>query len=112
MTTVVAAVAQASAVTAQQRGKLVKSRCGGAAAGSGPTSTCISRNAWRVNCPREQFVGVRVRRVTKCEASGRGFDDQVGRIAEQARRKAGEVFENVKRKAVEFNEKNDVQGKV
>lgn len=111
MTTVVAAVAQASAVTAQQRGELGTSGRWGGASGSGPTSTYISRSVWRVNSPRRQFVGVRVRRVARCEASGRGFDDQVGRMAEQARQKAGEVFEDVKRKAVDFNEKNDVQGK-
>ena len=112
MTTVVAAVAQASAVTAQQRGGLGRSSGWGGADGSGPTSTYISRSVWRVNSPRRQFVGVRVRRVTRCEASGRGFDDQFGRMAQQARRKAGEVFEDVKRKTVDFNEKNDVQGKV
>jgi hypothetical protein len=112
MTTVVAAVAQASAVTAQQRGELGTSGRWGGASGSGPTSTYISRSVWRVSSPRRRFVGVRVRRVARCEASGRGFDDQVGRMAEQARQKAGEVFEDVKRKAVDFNEKNDVQGKV
>lgn len=76
--------------------------------GGGPTSTYISRSVWRINCsPRKQkFVGVR------CEASGSGFEGQVGRMAEEARRRAGEVFGDVKRKAVEFQEKNDVQGKV
>lgn len=127
MTTAVAATAQASAVTAHARGQLVKSSSSLAwrgASGSGPTSTYMSRSVWRVNSPRkQQFVGVRVRRVTRCEASGSGFDGQVGRMAEEARRRAGEaarafgtkadqVFDDVKRKAVEFQEKNDVQGKV
>jgi hypothetical protein len=33
-------------------------------------------------------------------------------MAEEARRKADEVFSDVKRKAAEFQEKNDVKGKV
>jgi hypothetical protein len=62
-------------------------------------------------------------RITSCEATGRGFDDRLGEIAAEARRrasdaaravsgKAEDVFNDVKRKTVEFQEKNDVRGKV
>ncbi|XP_024382493.1 uncharacterized protein [Physcomitrium patens] len=121
MATAVAAGSQASVVAVQWRGKVGKSGWGGAC-GSGPMSTYISRSVWRTNGPRKQLNGIRVRRVTRCEASGRGFDSQVSRMAEEARRSAGkaarafgekadQVFEDVKRKAVDFQEKNDVQGK-
>ena len=122
MTTSVIAGVQASVVTAHRRGELVKSQWGGAA-GSGPTSAYLSRSLWRINSPKKQILGFRVRRVTRCEASGRGFDGQVGRMAEEARRSAGEaaravgmkadnVFDGVKRKVVHFQERTDVQGKV
>lgn len=121
MTTVVAAGVQASVVTAHRRGHLVQAGWG--AAGSGPTSAYLSRSVWRINSPKKQVFGFRLRQVMRCEASGRGFDGQVGRMAEEARRSAGaaaravgekadQVFDGVKRKVVDFQERTDVQGKV
>ena len=131
--TAVAAAGQAIVVTAHRKGELVKPGWGGAA-GSGPTSAYLSRSLWRINFPRKKIFGVRLRRVTRCEASGKGFDGQVGRMAEEARRSAGEaaravgtkadqtaravgtkadqVFDGVKRKVVDFQERTDFPGKV
>lgn len=103
MTTTVAAGLQARVATAHHDLELVKSGW----AGSGPTSTYLSRSAWRINRTRNvKLVGVRVRRVTKCEASGNG----VGRIAEEARRSVGEAARAFGRKADQVFD--DVQGKV
>jgi hypothetical protein len=76
----------------------------------GPASICISRHIWRYN--PKQFSNSRLR-ISRCEAAGgRDFDSRVSQMAEEARRKADEVFSDVKRKAAEFQEKNDVKGKV
>jgi hypothetical protein len=103
------------------------------------SSWCISRlvvlrrsSAWSCNprhfCRRDARRTAtakqkKVIRITSCEATGRGFDDRLGEIAAEARRrasdaaravsgKAEDVFNDVKRKTVEFQEKNDVKGKV
>jgi hypothetical protein len=103
------------------------------------SSWCISRlvvlrrsSAWSSNprhfCRRDARRTATAKqkkmiRITSCEATGRGFDDRIGEIAAEARRrasdaaravsgKAEDVFNDVKRKTVEFQEKNDVKGKV
>ncbi len=103
------------------------------------SSWCISRlivlrrsSAWSSNprrfCRRDARRTATAKqkkmiRITSCEATGRGFDDRLGEIAAEARRrasdaaravsgKAEDVFNDVKRKTVEFQEKNDVKGKV
>ncbi|CAK9215058.1 unnamed protein product [Sphagnum jensenii] len=102
------------------------------------SSWCISRlivlrrsSAWSSNprrfCRRDARRTATAKqkkmiRITSCEATGRGFDDRLGEIAAEARRrasdaaravsgKAEDVFNDVKRKTVEFQEKNDVKGK-
>jgi len=94
MATTVAAGMQARVATAHPSG--------GTIAGSGPTSTLLSRSVWRINCPRKQLV----RRGTRCEASGKGFNG----LAEEARRSAGEAARAIGRKADQVFD--DVQGKV
>lgn len=84
-------------------GEVVKSGWGGSVVGSGPTSTYLSRNFWKVNRPRKQL---RVRRTTRCEASGKGLHG----LAEEARRSAGEAARAVGRKADQVFD--DVQAKV
>jgi len=102
MTTIMAAGVQARVATAHQSGELVKSGWGGAVAVSGPTSTYLSRSAWRIKRPRKQLV----RRITRCVASSKGFDG----MAEEARRNAGEAARALGRKADQVFD--DVQGKV
>jgi hypothetical protein len=85
---------------------------------SNPRHFC-RRDARRTATPKQK----KMIRITSCEATGRGFDDRLGEIAAEARRrasdaaravsgKAEDVFNDVKRKTVEFQEKNDVKGKV
>lgn len=113
MASAVAAVAHASVATAHdhRRREFVKSGC---CRGAVSHSTYVSRDVWRISNPRKQFAAVRVRRATTCDW---GFDGQ--RLAEEARRsarafgnKAGQVFDEIKRKTVDFQQKNDVQCKV
>lgn len=88
------------------------------AGSSNPRHFC-RRDARRTATAKEK----KMFRITSCEATGRGFDDRLGEIAAEARRrasdaaravsgKAEDVFNDVKRKTVEFQEKNDVKGKV
>ncbi|KAG0631389.1 hypothetical protein M758_1G249600 [Ceratodon purpureus] len=117
MTTAVAAGVQASVVTAHGRGEVVKSGWGGAT-GSGPTSVYLSRSVWRINSSKKKTLRLRVRRVTRCEASGRGFDgsaEEAHRNAAEAARAVGEkadqVLDGVNREVGDFQERTDVQGK-
>lgn len=84
-------------------GEMVKSGWGGTVVGSGPTSTYLCRNLWKVNRPNKQL---RVRRTMRCEASVKGLQD----FADEARRSSGEAARAVSRKADQVFD--DVKAKV
>lgn len=77
----------------------------GAVSSSGPTSTYIYRHLWRIShIPRKQFV-----RPIRA-SSGRGFNGE--EAARAFSKKADQLFNEIKRKSVEFQRENDLQGKV